>query len=139
MTYTRPIQREDEAAIWQVVQYMQDGQNTQDGELFASAYAQDHDYIAINGMFLANQTQQDNACIHQRLNDESSSTVAGKYPEVEVRLNVSEIRFITPGVGVVHVRSEFRLKSDPDKKTKNIITAVVQKRGDKWEIGGPDA
>ena len=56
---TRPIQQEDEAAIRQVVQNMQDAQNTKNGELFASAFAQEHDYIAINGMFLPNQTQQD--------------------------------------------------------------------------------
>ena len=64
------IQREDEAAIRQLVQDLQDAQNTKDGELFASAFAQEHDYIAINGMFLANQTRQDNARVHQRLYDE---------------------------------------------------------------------
>ena len=57
---TGPIRREDEAAIRQLVRDMRDGQNTRDGELFASAFAQEHDYIAINGMFLPNQTRQDN-------------------------------------------------------------------------------
>ena len=61
MTNTRPIQRDDEAAIRQLVQNMQDAQNTKNGELFASAFAQQHDYIAINGIFLPNQTRQDNA------------------------------------------------------------------------------
>jgi len=130
-----PIRREDEAAIRQLVQDMQEGQNTKNGELFASAFAQEHDYIAINGMFLPNQTRKDNARIHQRLYDESRSSVAGNYGEVEVRLEVSKIRPLTsPGVAVVHVRSEFRLKSEPEKKTKNIITAVVQKREGEWEI-----
>jgi uncharacterized protein (TIGR02246 family) len=131
---TAPIQREDEAAIRQLVQDMQHAQNTNNGELFASAFAQEHDYIAINGMFLANQTRQDNARVHQRLYDESRSSVAGEYPEVDVRLNVAKIRLLTPGVGVVQVRSEFCLKSDPDKKTKNIITAVMHKQQGKWEI-----
>ncbi len=53
---------------------------------------------------------------------------------MEVRLNVPKIRFIAPRVAVVHVRSEFRLKSDPDTKTKNIITAVRQKQQGRWEI-----
>ena len=35
---------------------------------------------------------------------------------------------------MVHVRSGFRLKCDPDRKTKNIITAVMQKREGEWEI-----
>jgi uncharacterized protein (TIGR02246 family) len=131
---TRRIQREDEASIRQVVQNMQDAQNTKDGELFASAFAQEHDYIAINGMFLANQTRQDNARVHQRLYYESTSSLAGKYQEVDVRLNVSKIRLLASGVAVVHVRSEFRLKSDPDKKTRNIITAVMHKQQSKWEI-----
>jgi uncharacterized protein (TIGR02246 family) len=128
------IQREDEAAIRQLVQDLQDAQNTKDGELFASAFAQEHDYIAINGMFLANQTRQDNARVHQRLYDEGTSSLAGKYGEVEVRLEVSKIRLLASGVAVVHVRSEFRLKSDPEKKTKNIITAVMHKQQGKWEI-----
>lgn len=128
------MQREDEAAIRQLVQNMQDAQNTKDGELFASAFAQQHDYIAINGMFLTNQTRQDNARIHQRLYGESTSSVAGEYGEVEVRLEVCKVRLLTPGIAVVHIRSEFLLKGDPDKMTKNIITSVMHKQQGKWEI-----
>ena len=134
MTNTRPIQRDDEAAIRQLVQNMQDAQNTKNGELFASAFAQQHDYIAINGIFLPNQTRQDNARIHQRLYDESTSSVAGEYGEVEVWLEVCKVRLLTLGIAVVHIRSEFRLKSDPDNKTKNIITTVMHKQKGKWEI-----
>jgi uncharacterized protein (TIGR02246 family) len=133
-TITRPIQREDEAAIRLLVQDMQDAENTKNGELVVSAFAQQHDYIAINGMFLVNQTRQDNARIHQRLYDDRSSNVAGKYPEAEVGLDVCKIRLLTPRIALVYVRSEFRLKSDPDKTTKNIITTVMQKEKGKWEI-----
>jgi hypothetical protein len=59
MTKTRQFQREDEAAIRQLVQDMQDGQHTKNGELFVSAFAQEHDYIAKNGIFLPNQTPQE--------------------------------------------------------------------------------
>ena len=133
-TMTERIQRKDEAAIRQLVRNMQDGQNIKDGELFASAFAQEHDYIAINGMFLPNQTREDNTRIHQRLYDESTSSVAGSYGEVEVRLNVAKIRLLVPEVAVVHVEGEFRPKSAPDKKAGDIITAVVQKREGEWEI-----
>lgn len=131
---TGPIRREDGAAVRQLVLNMQDDQNTKNGELFASAFAREHDYIAINGTFLPNQTRRDNARVHQKLYDESTSSVAGRYGEVEVRLSVSRIRALTPEVAAVHVRGEFRLKSDPDKKTRNIITAVMQKREDEWEV-----
>jgi uncharacterized protein (TIGR02246 family) len=130
-----PIRREDEAAIRQLVQDMQEGQNTKNGELFASAFAKEHDYVAINGKFLPNQTQEDNARVHQRLYDESRSSVAGRYAEVEVRLIVAKIRPLTaPEVAVAHVESEFRLKYRGEKKAKNIITAVMQKREGEWEI-----
>ena len=130
-----PIRREDEAAIRQLIEDMQEGQNAKKGELFASAFAQEHDYVAINGMFLPNQTQEDNARRHQGLYDESRSSVAGRYGEVEVRLNVAKIRALTaPEVTVAHVESEIRLKGRAEKKTKNIITAVMQKQEGEWEI-----
>ena len=130
-----PIRREDEAAIRQLVQDLQEGQNTKNGTLFASAFATEHDYVAINGKFLPNQTQEDNARVHQRLYDESRSSVAGRHVEVEVRLNVAKIRPLTaPTVAVAHVESEFRLKDQAEKKTKNIITAMMQKREGEWEI-----
>ena len=130
-----PIRREEEVAIRQLVHDMQEGQNTKNGELFASAFAQEHDYVAINGMFLPNQTREDNARVHQRLYDESRSSVTGRHVEVEVRLNVAKIRPLTaPEVTVAHVESEFRPKGQAEKKTKNIITAVMQKQEGEWEI-----
>ena len=96
-------------------------------------FCPEHDYIAINGMFLANQTRQDNARVHQRLYDE----VQAHSPESMGRWRSArgfKIRLLASGVAVVHVRSEFRLKSDPEKKTKNIITAVMHKQQGKWEI-----
>lgn len=101
---TRPIRQEEEIAIRQLVQDMQDAQNTKNGRLFASAFAPEHDYVAINGMFLPDQTRQQNARVHQRLYDESTSAVAGRYGEVEVLLNVVGIRLLAaPRVAIVHV------------------------------------
>jgi hypothetical protein len=55
---TRPIRQEEEIAIRQHVQDMQDAQNTKNGGLFASDFAPEHDSVAVNGMFLPNQTRQ---------------------------------------------------------------------------------
>jgi hypothetical protein len=41
---TRPIRQEEEIAIRQLVQDMQEAQNTKNGGLFASAFAPEHDY-----------------------------------------------------------------------------------------------
>ncbi len=129
-----PISPEVEAAIRQLVQDMQDGQNSKDGELFASAFAQEPDYVAINDMFLPNQTQRDNARMHQRLYDDRRSSVVGKYGEVELWLKVSKIGLLTPQVAVVHLRGVFRPKGQAEKKAETIMTAVMRKREDRWEI-----
>ena len=67
----------DEAAIRQLVQDMQDGQYTKNGELFASAFAQEHYYVAIIGMLLPNQTRDDNARSHQRPYDDVEALSPG--------------------------------------------------------------
>jgi uncharacterized protein (TIGR02246 family) len=127
--------RGDEAAIRRLVRDMQDGQNARDGEQFASAFANEHDYVAINGMFLSNQTREDNARVHQRLYSESTSSVSGNYGEVEVRLHVAKIRPLgVRGVAIVHIKGEFRPKDATEKKANNIITAVVQEREGEWEV-----
>ena len=127
--------REDEAAIRRLVRVMQDGQNSRNGELFASVFAEEHDYVAINGAFLPDQSRRDNARVHQRLYDEGTSSVAGKYGEVGVRLDVAGIRPLTAeGVAVVHVEGEFRPKGEAERKARNVISAVVLKREDGWEI-----
>jgi uncharacterized protein (TIGR02246 family) len=134
-TNAGPIRREDEAAIRRLVRDLQDAQNSKNGELFASAFAPEHDYVAINGMFLPNQTRKDNARVHQRLYDEGTSSVAGKYGDVEVRLGVAKIRPVgAEGVAVVHIEGEFRPKGAHETQAKNIVSAVVQRRKDGWEI-----
>jgi hypothetical protein len=95
-------------------------------DLFASAFAREHDNIAINGMFLQNQTRQDNARIHQRLYDESRSSVAGEYGKVEVRLKVAKVRLLTPRVAVVHARSELGPAREEDEEHRNPRDAVAR-------------
>ncbi|MBE9168080.1 SgcJ/EcaC family oxidoreductase [Pleurocapsales cyanobacterium LEGE 06147] len=114
---------------------MQDGHNSRNGKLFASAFAREHDYIVIDGTFLPKITRQDNARSHQELYDsDRTSSLGGNLGEVGMQLNVAKIRFLTPAIAVVHIQSHSYLESDPDKKAKNIITTVMQKREGKWEI-----
>jgi len=83
---------------------------------------------------LPNQTRQDNARIHQRLYDESTSSVAGNYWELVARLEAAKIHLLAPGDAVVHVRSEFRPKNQPEKEAKNFVTAMMQKQEGEWKI-----
>ncbi|WP_082209847.1 SgcJ/EcaC family oxidoreductase [Fischerella sp. PCC 9605] len=124
----------EEAAIRQTVQKMQDGHNTRNGTLFASAFAAEHDYIVIDGTFLPNITRQDNARSHQALYDGDRSSLGGNLGEVTMQLDVAKTRFLTPKLAVVHIQGQAGLTDQPDKRAKNIISTVMQKRADDWEI-----
>jgi hypothetical protein len=72
----------DEAAIKQAAQVMQDGWNKKDGKMFASPFAEKHDYININGLYLPNITRDSNARAHQGLFD-------GPYKEIDLQLRAA--------------------------------------------------
>ena len=121
-------QQGDDASIRQVVQNMQDGWNKKDGRLFASSFAEEHDYVVINGMFLPKLTRESNARQHQQLFD-------GVYKEVDLQLRVSQIRHLNPEIAVAHISGHSHPKGSPEeKRSEVIITAVVQKREGGWKI-----
>jgi uncharacterized protein (TIGR02246 family) len=133
--HTKSAQKVDETAIRQVVQKMQNGQNSKNGQMFASAFAKEHDYIVIDGTYLPNQTRETNARAHQALYDgDRASSLGENLGEVGIKLNVAKIRFLTPQIAVAHIQSQSYLKSQPNKRANNIITTVMQKREGKWEI-----
>lgn len=124
----------DKIAIHQVVRKMQDGQNTRNGNLYASAFAPEHDYIVIDGTFIPNYTQKDNARIHQQLYDGAESSLGGNLGAVKMQLEIAKIRFLTPEIAIVHIQSQAGLRNQPGKWAKNIISTVMQKQTGKWEI-----
>jgi uncharacterized protein (TIGR02246 family) len=126
--------RSDEAAIREVVKTRQNGQNIRNGKLFASGFANDHDYIVINGMFRPNLTQEDNARSHQVLYDGARSSLGGNLGEVEVQFSVAKIRFLTPEIAVMHIHSRAGPRNQPDKRANNIISTMMQKQAGEWKI-----
>ena len=130
------LRREDEEAIRQVVHRMHEGQSSGNGELFASAFAEEHDYVALNGTLLAGQTRQENARVHQELYGGTRwRSVAADAGEVDSRIEVIKIRFLAPESAVVHLRDQVRPRQDPDQVRESIMTAVMQKQdGGRWAI-----
>ena len=121
-------QESDEAAIRQAVQTMQDGWNQKKGAVFASSFAQDHDYVVVNGMFLPKLTREGNAKAHQGLFD-------GVYKEVDLKLTLAKVRFLTPEIAVAHVQGFSHPKGKPEEKRQEIvITVVMQKGKEGWKI-----
>lgn len=121
-------QQSDETYIQQIVKNMQDGWNRKSGKDFAAFFAEEHDYVNIYGLYLPKATREGNARAHQQLFD-------GVYKEVDLQLRVSKIRYLSREIAVIHIQGHTYPKGKPEEKRQEIvITGVMQKKGNKWEI-----
>ena len=121
-------QEADEAAIRQTVQTMQDGWNQKKGAVFASSFAHEHDYVVVNGMFFPKWGREANAQAHQGLFD-------GVYKEVDLKLSVAKVRFLSPEIAVAHVQGfSYPRGKMEEKRQEVVITTVMQKGKEGWKI-----
>ena len=114
----------DEAVIRESVKQMESGWNTKSGALFAKPFAEDADYVVINGNHIKGRQVIETQ--HQRIFD----TI---YKDTTLTLNVKHIRFIRPDVAVVHVGAH---RDGPTKELNQgaIITMVMSKEKEGWRI-----
>ena len=114
----------DEAAMRESVKQMETGWNTKSGALFAKPFAEDADYVAINGMYIKGRATIETA--HQRIFD----TI---YKDTNINLTVKQIRFLLPDVAVVHVTAH---RQGPTKELTGdaILTLVMTKEQHGWTI-----
>src|SRR6185312_7085033 len=103
---------------------MEDGWNTKSGALFAKPFAEDADYVVINGLYLKGRAIL--ATAHQQIFD----TI---YKDTTVKLTIKNIRFLRPDVAVIHVDGH-RDGPTPDLKTQAILTLVMTKEKGAWSI-----
>jgi uncharacterized protein (TIGR02246 family) len=121
---------EREAAIRHVLDRLQEGFTRKSGAIFASAFAEQHDYVVINGMFFPNMTREANAKVHQELFEGSRMGALGAdlsqmaAPRYEVR----NIRFLSPTIAVAHIASRL------GGQERTIATAVMQQQDEEWRI-----
>ncbi|MGI8641276.1 MAG: SgcJ/EcaC family oxidoreductase [Pyrinomonadaceae bacterium] len=116
----------DEAAIRANVEQMAKGWNAKSGAEFAKPFAEDSDYVVINGMHIKGRA--DNAKSHQQIFD----TI---YKDSSIISIVKQIRFLRPDVAVVHGESNLTFKiNGEEKKGKGIVTLVMTKENGKWSI-----
>lgn len=114
----------DEAALRENVKLMETGWNTKSGAVFAKPFAEDADYVIINGMYIKGRATIDAG--HQRIFD----TI---YKDTTITLLVKQIRFLRPDVAVVHVAGH---RDGPTKELKQdaILTLVMTKEKQGWTI-----
>jgi len=117
-------QSADEAAMRESVKQMETGWNTKSGTLFAKPFAEDADYVVINGMYIKGRNIIETQ--HQRIFD----TI---YKDTTLSLTVKQIRFLRPDVAVVHVSGQ-RVGPGKDHNQEAMITLVMTKQNDGWLI-----
>jgi len=121
---TVDTQSVDEAAMRDSVKQMETGWNTKSGAVFAKPFAEDADYVVINGMYIKGRAAIETG--HQRIFD----TI---YKDTTLSLTVKQIRFLRPDVAVVHVSGQ-RVGPGKDLNQEAMITIVMTKQKDGWLI-----
>jgi len=114
----------DEAALRDIVKQMETGWNTKSGAVFAKPFAEDADYVVINGNYIKGRAVIESQ--HQRIFD----TI---YKDTTLSLTVKQIRFLRPDVAVVHVSGK-RVGPGKDHNQGAMITVVMTKQNGGWLI-----
>lgn len=114
----------DEAAIRDNVKQLETGWNTKSGAAFAKPFAEDADYVVINGRML--KGREEIATGHQRIFD----TV---YKDTKLALTVKQIRFLRPDVAVVHASGH---RDGPTQELTQgaVMTFIMTKGAQGWTI-----
>ena len=114
----------DEAAIRGNVKQLETAWNTKSGALFAKPFAEDADYVVINGMYIKGRTAIETT--HQQIFD----TI---FKDTTITLKVKQIRFLRPDVAVVHVEGH---RTGPTKELEQdaMLTLVMTKEKEGWTI-----
>jgi len=116
----------DESLIRANVKQMENGWNMKSGAEYAKPFAEDADYVVINGIHIKGRAAV--AQGHQQIFD----TI---YKNSNVSLTVEQIRFLRPDVAVAHVQTTLKVNQGAlTGEYKGRITMMVTKTGDRWEI-----
>ena len=116
----------DEGAIRAQIAQMMNGWNAKSGAEFAKPFAEDADYVVVNGMQIKGRAAIADG--HQRIFD----TI---YQNSTISYAAERIRFLRPDVAIVHVFGTLKVVNGETTQTGNArMTLVMTKTGDKWEI-----
>lgn len=122
----KPASRADaEKAIRAAVEQMVKGWNTKSGEEFSKPFAEDSDYVVVNGRHIKGRAV--NAAAHQQIFD----TI---YKNHNIAADVEQVRFLRSDVALVHVLVERFPKTNRSQVVKGRLTLVMVKNNRKWEI-----
>lgn len=117
---------EDEAAIKAIIQRLQDGWNAGDGKAFASSFAEDADYVIVNGLKIKGREMI--ASGHQNIFD----TV---YKNSRISASIKSVRFLRSDIAIAHI--EWNLKYSENgtpREGKAMNSLTLTKENGEWSI-----
>lgn len=116
----------DETMIRASVEQMVKGWNMKSGAEFAKPFAEDADYVVINGLYIKGRAAIAEG--HQNIFDTF-------YKDSTLAYNVERIRFLRADVAVAHVQAALKVTRENSTETHNArITLTLTKNRDRWEI-----
>jgi uncharacterized protein (TIGR02246 family) len=117
---------EDEAAVRENVRQLEEGWNAKSGALFAKPFAEDADYVVINGTQIKGRDAIEKG--HQRIFDTF-------YKDSTLSLSVGQLRMLRADVAVVHVSGRLKTTRGADaEEAEAVITLVMTKEKGEWKI-----
>lgn len=117
---------EDEKAIRQVVQNIEDAWAAGDGKKFADNFTDDVDFMVWNGLEI--HGREENIKGHQEIFDTF-------YKGTKIRSEIRKIRFLSDDIAVVHAQSEmFRDGRKVKDVPKVVPLMILQKQEGKWKV-----
>lgn len=116
-----------EPAIRALVQKCVTGWNRGSGAAFAAQFAEDADYVVVNGMHLRGRRQI--ASAHQQIFDTF-------YKGTRLWVRIKSVRFLRPDVALVHTVGRVLRpgESHSSVKPESIQSFVVARQGSDWRI-----
>lgn len=117
----------DETVIRERVGQLMKGWNAKSGAEFAKPFAEDADYVVINGMQIKGRVVIAKA--HQNIFE----TI---YKNSNLSLSAETIRFLRPDVAVVHVAGSMKIVEGETERisSRARMTLVMTKTDGRWEI-----
>ena len=117
----------DEAAIRALVGRCVAGWNKGSGEAFAAQFAEDSDYVVVNGHHIKGRAQ--NASGHQQIFDSF-------HKGTRLWAQVKSVRFLRPDVALMHTVSRVLKpgESDASPEPEAIQTWTVSRHGKEWLV-----
>jgi uncharacterized protein (TIGR02246 family) len=120
-------QEHDEAAVRRIVQQVQDGWNAGSGEGFAAPFAEDADYVIVDGRHV--KGRETIGAGHQYIFDSI-------YKGSNNTMQVEDIRLLRPDVALVRVHAHLKVYDGGDTKegTARSTWVMAKDEGGQWSV-----